>query len=249
MTTDATDRVLRYRLLQARTADEPVREEELRAFAERLSISPTQIEPFDLLEGGTSLLRVTEGVDAVLVGGSGKFSVTDPVDWLEPFFDTLGELVDAQFPTFASCFGFQGLCIALGSMVASDPDGSEVGTYRVSLTPEGRADPLFSALPDTFEAQMGHKDRAFSVPRGAVHLASSPRCPVQALRVGSSVYATQFHPELTRGDNRQRFERYYVEYSRSFGAAEAERMLDAFRDSPEASSLLGRFAATLRASP
>ena len=33
-------------------------------------------------------------------------------------------------------------------------------------------------------------------PRHAVLLASSPGCPVQAFRIGSRVYATQFHPEL-----------------------------------------------------
>ena len=34
------------------------------------------------------------------------------------------------------------------------------------------------------------------LPRHAVLLASSPTCPVQAFRIGSHVYATQFHPEL-----------------------------------------------------
>jgi GMP synthase (glutamine-hydrolysing) len=218
-----------------------VRADELLSFAHRLDVPVSQIEPFDLLEGTTSLARVTEGVDAVLVGGSGRFSVTDEEPWLIPFFDTLGALADAQFPTFASCFGFQGLCVALGTEVRPDPEGSEVGTYRLCLTELGRADPLFSILPDEFDAQMGHKDRAMAVPRGAVHLASSPRCPVQALRIGTRVYATQFHPELTGADNRQRYERYLVEYSTAFGADRAEEILDAFRESPEASSLLGAF--------
>ena len=34
------------------------------------------------------------------------------------------------------------------------------------------------------------------LPEHATLLASSPGCPVQAFRVGSNVYATQFHPEL-----------------------------------------------------
>ena len=34
------------------------------------------------------------------------------------------------------------------------------------------------------------------LPPGAVHLATSMACPVQAFRVGRHVYATQFHPEL-----------------------------------------------------
>ena len=35
-----------------------------------------------------------------------------------------------------------------------------------------------------------------TVPASAVQLATSAACPVQAFRVGSNVYATQFHPEL-----------------------------------------------------
>ncbi|MBO0816400.1 MAG: glutamine amidotransferase, partial [Actinobacteria bacterium] len=35
-----------------------------------------------------------------------------------------------------------------------------------------------------------------ALPQHAVLLASSPACPVQAFRIGSAIYATQFHPEL-----------------------------------------------------
>jgi GMP synthase (glutamine-hydrolysing) len=66
----------------------------------------------------------------------------------------------------------------------------------VTLTPEGRADPLLADLPEEFEAFVGHKEAVHDLPANAVRLASSPRCPVQAFRVGRNVYATQFHPEL-----------------------------------------------------
>lgn len=233
----------RYRLLQARKATEPVIEEERVSFAARLRVGVEDIEAFDLLRGETSLGAVTDGVDAVLVGGSGHFSIRDEVSWMPSFLSTLRDLADAQFPTFASCFGFQGLVVALGCPVIHEPRSSEVGTYTLSLTDEGRADPIFSTLPETFTAQMGHKDSATSLPEGAVHLARSERCPFQALRVGTRVYATQFHPELSGPENRQRFKRYLVEYSEVFGADRARHMLDhAFEPSEAASSLLRRFA-------
>src|SRR5262249_1680115 len=51
-------------------------------------------------------------------------------------------------------------------------------------------------LPTTFDAFVGHKEAISRLPHHAILLASSPACPVQAFKIGSHVYATQFHPEL-----------------------------------------------------
>jgi GMP synthase (glutamine-hydrolysing) len=71
-----------------------------------------------------------------------------------------------------------------------------IGAVPVTLTREGRRDPLLRGLPTTFDAFVGHKEAISRLPRHAVLLASSPACPVQAFRIGSRIYATQFHPEL-----------------------------------------------------
>lgn len=232
----------RYRLLQARLPGDPVRLEERRAFAARLGVRTSALSVHDLLEDPLDVEAVTDGVDAILIGGSGAFSVTSNPPWLHGFFDLLGDLVERGTPTFASCFGFQALVVALGGDVRMDEQGAEVGTFEVTLAPEAAADPLFSILPHRFAAQQGHKDRAFRLPSGVVNLARSERSPYQALRItGRPVWATQFHPELTADDNRTRFERYFAMYSHAFGPREAQRMLDAFRPSPEANSLLRSF--------
>lgn len=231
-----------YRLLQARDPDEPVRAEERAAFAEKLGVALEQVVPYDLLAEPARLADVTRGVDAVLVGGSGRYGINDDAPWLRPFVDLLGELAAHDVPTFASCFGFQGLVVALGEAVVSDPDGAEVGTFEVARCDGAEGDPVFGDLPVTFAAQCGHKDRALALPAGAVHLVRSERCPYQALRLGRNVYATQFHPELSQADNRQRFQRYFREYQSAFGEEEARSILDAFRPSPEATSVLPRFA-------
>ena len=103
------------------------------------------------------------------------------------------------------------------------------------------------ALPERFVAQQGHKDRATVLPTSVQNLASSQRCPHQALRVpGQPVWATQFHPELTWQDNRLRFERYFAMYSEAFGASQAQAMLDSFRPSEAANGLLRRFVQVVR---
>ncbi len=66
----------------------------------------------------------------------------------------------------------------------------------VELTAAGRRDPVFGGLPEVFDAYVGHKEALHATPPGAVLLATSGPCPVQAFRVGRNVYATQFHPEL-----------------------------------------------------
>jgi GMP synthase (glutamine-hydrolysing) len=230
-----------FRLLQARHADDPVRQEECVSFAARLGVPLEAVLPFDLLAGDCTAERAQEGVDAVLVGGSGKFSIYDAETWLVPFIDTLGALAEADVPMFASCFGFQGLVMALGGEVVNDEANAEVGTFELTLTDDAAADPLFGHLPRSFPAQLGHKDRATRLPEGAILLASSARCPYQALRYGQNVYATQFHPELDRDDNRFRFSRYLDDYAKVFGRDEAQHMLDSFQPTPDADGLLAGF--------
>ena len=238
----------RFVLVQARAPGEVVAPEEHASFAAFLEVPVHQIDCVSAVTDPLELDRLCDNYDAVLVGGSGKFGVNDDEDWLRPFFDLLGGLAERDFPMFASCFGFQGLCVALGAPVGKDPEAAEVGTYVLRPTPAAAEDPIFSSLPDPFAAQLGHKDCAFELPSAAVWLARSDRCDYQAMRLGQNVYATQFHPELDSPSNRRRFTQYWDEYVEVLGEQEARRILDTFADSREASDLLARFAARLEPS-
>lgn len=201
------------------------------------------IEPVDVL---TTRLHagIRDGADAVFVGGSGEYSVLDDLPAIKGFIDFVAETAESGTPMFASCFGFQALVVGLGGTVVADEDNAEVGTYDLALTAAAASDPVFSALPTRFKAQLGHKDQARVLPTQCVHLASSERTRFQAYRVaGKPVYATQFHPELTWLENRARFERYYVEYGKLFGEEAAKAQLDGHQPSPEANTLLPRFMA------
>ena len=242
---------MRYRLLQARIPGDVVKNEERVAFASRLGISIDQIDQHDLLNDPLDYATVVSGTDCLLVGGSGAFGLRDRDEhvWIQHFVDLLAEVADHRFPMFASCFGFQGLVVALGGDVAPDEASAEVGSFELSVLPDGKTDPLFRDVPDTFWAQLGHKDRAMIFPEGVQNLARSERCPYQALRVpGAPIYATQFHPELTHTDNKGRFKRYYDMYAKVFGDGEADRMMEhGFKPSEASNALLPRFAALLAA--
>ncbi|MCP5101217.1 MAG: type 1 glutamine amidotransferase, partial [Chloroflexi bacterium] len=117
-----------------------------------------------------------------------------------------------------------------------------VGTFPVKLTADGAADELFGYLPQTFQAQLGRKDRAITLPDSVLHLAGSENAPFQAFRVpGKLIWGTQFHPELTKSLNLGRFRRYMEGYAAVMDPAEIQETINGFDESPEANQLVNRF--------
>ena len=107
----------------------------------------------------------------------------------------LDDVVAQDFPFLGACYGVGTVGLHQGGTVdRSWPE--PVGPLSVSLTPAGESDPVCAGLPVDFAAYGGHKESMLTLPPGAVRLATSTACPVQAFRVGAHVYATQFHPEL-----------------------------------------------------
>lgn len=229
-------------LLQARHGHDPALSEERQSFAEKAGLSEVSIVPHDLLSGAPKLDMVLKH-DALMVGGSGEYYVSKQnLPGHERVLELLSEVVAIGHPTFASCFGFQLLVTALGGLIRYDPASMEVGTYTLVLTEAGREDELFGYLPDSFRAQMGHKDKAETLPPGVINLASSRNARYQALRVpGKPIWASQFHPELTGQENLERFHRYLDGYAAQLSAAEMQEALDNFGDSPETVELIPRF--------
>ncbi|MBX4972780.1 type 1 glutamine amidotransferase [Rhizobium lentis] len=132
--------------------------------------------------------------DALVVLG-GEQSALD--DETHPYLPKLARLArrfgDAGKAVLGICLGCQILARAYG---ADNHLGTarEFGWHRIGVTPEGRTDPLLSALGNDFTIFEWHAD-TFSLPEGAVRLAASPIAENQAFRIGRAVYGTQFHFE------------------------------------------------------
>ncbi len=135
--------------------------------------------------------------------GGGPFNASDP-DELKSAAQLRAEaelreladrVVDADFPFLGACYGI-GVLGGLRGGVVDRTYGEPISAVTITLTEDGVADPLLGGLPPTFDAFLGHKEAVTRLPEGAVLLASSATCPVQAFRLGANVYATQFHPEL-----------------------------------------------------
>jgi GMP synthase (glutamine-hydrolysing) len=229
-------------LLQARDPDDKTGGEERESFARKAGLPVERMVPHDLLSGPPTMAKVRQ-FDALMIGGSGDYYVSKQnLPHFAALLDLLIEVVDKGHPTLASCFGFQLLVKALGGDVVYDAENMEVGTYDLMLTPPGRQDELLGCLPKQFRAQLGHKDRAVELPAACTHLASSTRSPFQAMRIDAKpIWATQFHPELTVEENRERFRQYVDGYAVHLSKEEREQALSRFTPSPETHGLIRRF--------
>ena len=151
------------------------------------------------------------GMDAVVVGGSGDFSVHDARSrpWIDPIVRLVEAALELDVPGFGICFGHQILGEVMGGTVVHDADRSEVGTVTLELTEAGRADPLFAQLENAFRAHTGHTDRVLEVPDGLELLATNDTVATQAFRVrGAAFWSAQFHPDLTGAEARSRYLAY-----------------------------------------
>ena len=131
---------------------------------------------------------------------------------------------------------------AMGGRVAKDLNHAEVGTHWLKLTAAGQDDPLFGALGDSFQGQMGHEDHVVELPPNATLLASSGLVENQAYRFDDRpIYCTQFHPELELTNFLDRIAAY-PQYVEKIAGTTAETFAAHCHDTPHSRQLLKRFA-------
>jgi GMP synthase (glutamine-hydrolysing) len=239
--TNATPRSApRALLVSLRDPGDPMAHQERGCFADRAALPIERLDVAFAQEGRPSLDRLRQ-YDVVFFGGSGAYSVLDDVPWIRDSFGTLQDVVELRIRSWASCFGFQGLSMALGGEVIRDDERQELGSYRLSLTEAGRSDPLLGALPMEFWAQEGHHDHVVRLPPGVTLLATGSLSENQAFVVdGAPFYASQFHPELTSTTTVERFLHYASLYSQG---DDVSRVADEMRrapDTPEMAQVLSR---------
>jgi len=224
--------------LQARTGE--VRESELKNFADKMNLPESCFEQFDLLSGVPGL-ELLDGVDFLLIGGSGDYCVSKgDLQSLFGTYDFLKEARNRGIPMMGVCYGAHVLTAAFGGRVVHDVDRGEIGSFLVSLTKDGIKNPLFNGVDEQFYAQFGHNDHMEDLPEGAVLLATSERSHNQIWCFpDEGVYAFQAHLELSADEFGSRITHYKDEYFRS--DKEYDGIMEGLKDSPFATSILLRF--------
>jgi GMP synthase-like glutamine amidotransferase len=134
--------------------------------------------------------------DALIFMG-GPMSVNDDLAYLRREEEYIRQAIAREVPVLGVCLGAQLIAHALGAAVRRNPV-KEIGWFDITRTPAGGRDPLFSDCGERESVFHWHGE-TFDLPRGAELLASSERCRNQAFRMGQSVYALQYHLEVTPG--------------------------------------------------
>ena len=139
-----------------------------------------------------------EAFDVMMVmGGPMDVWQEDLFPWLKPEKAAIRRFVaDLGRPYLGRCLGHQLLADALGGRVGPGAR-PEVGALTISLTEEGRRDPVLAGVPDPLEVLQWHGAEVKALPEGAVHLARSDVCEFQAFRYGPRAYGMQCHVEAT----------------------------------------------------
>ncbi len=190
-------------LLLSSRGEDLAADDEYVAFLRETGLSPRHLVRVRMEAGPLPRIDLDDYA-GVFIGG-GPFNSSDPPETKstvqqrveQEVAALLDEIVARDFPFMGACYGVGTLGVHQGGVI--DRRYAEpIGPVEVSLTDEGRADPLLEGVPDAFEAYVGHKEACSVLPATATLLAGSATCPVQMFRVKQNLYATQFHPELDR---------------------------------------------------
>lgn len=163
-------------------------------FEEAVESARHTLERWVVPDGGPP--GVARSYDAVMVFGGPQHPDEDArLAWLRHEEAYLQDVLAADVPVFGICLGAQLLARAAGAVVgrARTP---EIGWHEITLTDEGKMDPVLGTLPPSASVFQWHH-YAFGVPAGGKALAESPVC-LQSYRVdGRRAWGIQFHAEVT----------------------------------------------------
>lgn len=113
--------------------------------------------------------------------------------------DLAKEVFENGIPQYGSCWAAQIAVVAAGGHCGSNPRGREMGIARkITLSPEGRAHPMFEGKPSVFDAFTSHNDEVTHMPPGGLTLCGNDFTAVQAVALrhkNGEFWAVQYHPE------------------------------------------------------
>ncbi len=169
---------------------------------------------------------------ALILTGS-HANVTENLSWMLSLKEYVVRGYAQSVPMLGICFGHQLLASAFGGKVGANPNGKEYGAVTFRLSREGKANPLFAGLPESFPVFMSHEQSALQLPAGAQCLGQTSKESHGAFFLQPNVWGLQFHPEFD-----PQIMRWYLENHFHIPAAEISRYL---KDGENMPPILKRF--------
>ena len=217
-------------LLLAIRAEDVAADDEYAAMLRFSGLDEAQLRRFRMEQAEVGSVDLDQWSGIIL--GGGPFQASDPDDVKSAtqrrveaeLAALLDQVVERDFPFLGACYGIGTLGRHQGAVV-DHTFREPIGGVQIKLTEAGEEDQLLSRAGSQFSAYVGHKEAISKLPAHAVTLAYSESCPVQAFRVGTRVYATQFHPELDLDGLATRIEVY--KYAGYFEPDEADAVMAA----------------------
>ncbi len=120
-------------------------------------------------------------------------SVNDPLPWIAAESALIRGAVEKNVPLLGHCLGGQLMSKALGGVVSANRI-KEIGWGLVQIGSHPEASQWFGEIRE-FNSFHWHGE-TFSIPPGAVRIASNRHCENQAFSIGKHL-AMQFHVEMT----------------------------------------------------
>ena len=200
-------------LLLTTRPEELVAQEEYESFRNWMGLSDDELVQIrvDNEPERAQAVNLDDYSGVVLGGGPFNYSDEEKSDIQLRCESDIAAILDAaadrDFPVFGACYGVGIIGTHTGGTV-SKKYGESPGAIQVTVTEDGRRDPLLEGLPEKFHVIVGHKEACEILPPGATLLITGENCPVQMFRYARNVYVTQFHPELTLETFSQRLKIY-----------------------------------------
>jgi GMP synthase-like glutamine amidotransferase len=130
--------------------------------------------------------------DGIMITGS-PASVLDDAPWISKLLDLIRSAHTQDVPMFGACFGHQAIGLALGGRVEKNPMGWAFGALEMDVV----AKPPWFNGPESFVQYGAHIEQITQLPPSAEVVFKTSGCDAAGFIIGSRIYTTQNHPEMT----------------------------------------------------